>query len=717
LKGRRFLLKATMGIIAKEDPGLLLELNAFLSLLAQFAIYFPSGYLLANYKIKNVPFVIKLPVFISLGLITDTIILSIIGTVYIGNGTLVALAAISYGILIFRLSRSSSPSDGSYTKLKYYGILERVAHILFNFKPILNSLRSVQVVVAAIVFLLVIIHFSMVVGFMQWPPGLDAINSGLLTSLLVHTHRLQTTISPIAPSQPWFEPFGLHVIAANTAFVYGIFPGEALLIVATVITILILLMVYSIIFILTKSTAFSILGLIAGFYIYPATSDIRFLEKWLIGYYYNTPYPNLYGYLALLLFMTCWIVIFDDDKRKQTKVRVTRLVSLIGIGLSYTPFIILPSVYIFISYLMKLKGSKFLHFLAKINDSRKNQKFPIQMLSRNGFVTLLIIGVISILVVEIILSSSYLNEKLGGFFKLIERIHANSYYYTAVVLTPNFLTNFTGIWTVIASASAILSLVRRNRSKLSIFFLLFSSAILVSSVGGKIVNDYIWFLLHGRLFAFLILLDWIMMSTYLSDLVCWIMNKSSQTVDKKYFSHFVIARAFRTTIAIALISIFFLPSLVSHGTLEQAEHWDWIFGSAHFKNDYNLLAWMSNNINMSDLIMTDYTYTSKSIHSFSLKNTTHNPFPHSQTEIERDKNNAVAWDRLTLLRSFVNRYDVKYILLDSEPLHRLPPEVGGDDVYSNRVFDTDQYKEIFSHMPFLKLIKEFDSAAVYEVMK
>ena len=33
----------------------------------------------------------------------------------------------------------------------------------------------------------------------------------------------------------------------------------------------------------------------------------------------------------------------------------------------------------------------------------------------------------------------------------------------------------------------------------------------------------------------------------------------------------------------------------------------------------------------------------------------------------------------TLLKSFIERYHVKYLLLDSDENHRVPPEIGGMD--------------------------------------
>jgi len=172
----------------------------------------------------------------------------------------------------------------------------------------------------------------------------------------------------------------------------------------------------------------------------------------------------------------------------------------------------------------------------------------------------------------------------------------------------------------------------------------------------------------------------------------------------------------RISISLSLIAAFFLPSLLSSLTLEQADNWDWIFGREVFKNDYALFSWISKNTNSSDLIMVDYSYASRSIHSFSLKNVTHNPFPSTPKDVELDKDNIIAWERPGLLKSFIDRYNVKYILLDSEPFHRVSGEAGGDDTHHHKLFTVNEYNEIFRKMPFLQLVKQFNTSSLYKVI-
>ena len=236
-----------------------------------------------------------------------------------------------------------------------------------------------------------------------------------------------------------------------------------------------------------------------------------------------------------------------------------------------------------------------------------------------------------------------------------------------------------------------------------------SIPILITAAIPVLFGDVTWFLFPGRLFAFLIIFDWIMLAIYINDILQKILRKSQN-------AEFTLSLA-RISISISLITVFFLPSLLSHLTLEQANNWDWWSGRDVFKNDYSLFSWLSKNTKFSNLIMVDYSYAARSIHAFSLKNVTHSPFPSTPKDIELDKDNIIAWERPGLLKSFIDRYDVKYILLDSEPYHRVGGEEGGDDTYHHKLFNLKEYNELFRKMPFLELVKQFGSSSLYKVIK
>lgn len=678
----------------------------FLLVVGQFVIYFPVGYLLLNYRIKSLHYVEQFSLCVSFGLIIDMILVSIIGILYVGYEVLLSVTAVSYALIV--LPKIVRVIRNLQIKTIYRGddedhdknfVIKQIFHLLHTIKI---KMRTSHGIVQILVVFLVIGHFSLVGEYMGWPPGLDAINSGLLTSLINYNHKLGSNLSPLS-NDPWFEPFGFSIMSSYSSLLFKIFPGEAVLVVATTIMILIFLLIYTAAYRLTGSLSFAVLALISGFYIYPITSDVRFLEKWLIGYYYNTPYPNLLGYLTLLQFIILKFIVPSKDHQAKIRSNITTGAALTGIALAYTPFIILPAIYILGSF-----AKRFIFcFISRLKKVRVNNINLYRAIGekRNRYLVISLL-ILTIVIYAILVSGvSIINiEKFGLLF---QRIGANSYYYSGVVLNLGIFTNLTGIWTIITSVIATLSLIKRNRVNLTIFYLIMSIPILVTATYQNLVGDITWFLFPGRLFAFLLIFDWIMLVTYANDFL----NMSLKKVSKEFPTSLV-----RSSIAISLIISFFLPSFLSQLTLEQADKWDWNFGRDVFKNDYALFAWLSKNTNSSDLIMIDYSYDSRSIHSFSLKNLTHNLFPSTAADIERDKDNLMVWERPSLLKSFVDRYDVKYILVDSEPFHTVPPEVGGDNIHTHKLFTVDEYNKIFRHMPFLEPIKHFGSSSLYKVI-
>jgi hypothetical protein len=681
----------------------------FVLILCQFIIYFPVGYLFLNNRIKSFHFFEKFSLCVTLGLITDMIILSIIGIIYVGYEVLISITVIAYGLIlipkIFKITRETKEKTISgYSNNNF--LLREKLHFVRKLKTVNRGL--LQDLIPVLVLLLVVGHFSLIGDYIGWPTGYDAINSGFLTSLINYNHKLETNLSPISPAEPWFEPFGFPLMSSNLSLLFNIFPGESVLVLATTIIILILLLVYVAVFRLTKSSSLAVMALFSGFYIYPITNDIRFLEKWLIGYYYNTPYPTLFGYLAVLQFIVLQFTI-PKELGARFLSKLSTAILLLGIGLAYTPFIILPIVYIVFAYLGKKVFPDILLFVRRLKTKSVNKNvLSHAIFERKSWYRVIILVTIPI-IFYIIFTPNTSTIDLGKFSTLIQRIQTNSYYYSGIVLNPDIFDNLTGIWTVITSIIAIISLIKHNRVNLTVFYLMLSTPILITASLGNLFGDVTWFLFPGRLFAFLIIFDWIMLAIYINDILIRIVKKSLNT-------EFTLSLA-RISISLSLITVFFLPSLLSHLTLEQADSWDWWSGRDVFKNDYSLFSWVSKNTNITDLIMVDYSYASRSIHSFSLKNVTHNPFPNMPKDVELDKDNIIAWERPGLLKSFIDRYDVKYILLDSQPFHRVGGEEGGDDKNHHKLFNVNEYNELFRKMPFLQLVKEYGSSSLYRVIK
>jgi hypothetical protein len=169
--------------------------------------------------------------------------------------------------------------------------------------------------------------------------------------------------------------------------------------------------------------------------------------------------------------------------------------------------------------------------------------------------------------------------------------------------------------------------------------------------------------------------------------------------------------------AVVVISVFFLSAIIYNMSFENARFWG--NPNISFRNDYELLAWVSQNTDSSSLIMNDYSWNSEFLQSFSAKNITSSPWPSSIDELAKARDSQIAWNRPEFIEDFIRKYNVSYVLLVDDPLDYNPVSVGGDNQFYLKTINRITYKNIFNHMPFLKLMKEGpepDSGAVYKVV-
>ncbi len=664
-------------------------LNSITVIVIQLLIYFPLGYMVIGRKLENSPLTVTFIISCALGLTILIVIISIISIFYIGYWNLIIILTISYGIL-----------------------LTDIINLKIHKKPILKQIRQKRtkedIVIGVMVFLLVI-YFANQTSLIGWAPGLDSINHGILTNLLLNNQRLQTTLDPIAPSQPWFEPFGFHTISAHVSLLLNLYAGESMLAFASIISLLTILSCFAIVHYSTKSFSLSLLSVVSCFLVFPNINDIRFLEKWFLGFYYNTPYPNLFGFYFLVQFYFSFFVL--RIKEKWHRLLIISL-SLLGILLSYTPFVIFPLGFIILEKTYQaLTNNKVIERTVRringitiLNNKRKTTIF--------AYISLMFLSISSILLIVNYVIDTHEDSNDNKFLTLLDRIKNNSYYYTSIVLNPDSFQNIIGIWTLSLLALSIGSIIKNNRKRQSCFFLILTLILIASSFSNELLNNMLWFMLHGRLFSFMLLLNGIFTALYSYDLSKWVVNKWLK-IDLEGKTR--IQAYIHVLISATLVIGMFMPSILSNVSLEQSTYWGWMVVNSDFKNDYKLLSWISDNINKTDLIMNDYTYTSKRLLSFSLSNITALPIPISPQEIELAKNNVVVWNKPSLLKSFIERYDIQYVLLDSDPNHRIPPELGGTDENVPRPYNMSIYKEIFSHMPFLSKVKEFGFSTLYKV--
>lgn len=657
----------------------------------QFLVFFPVGFLLLGQRMKSIPFVLKIPVFLSLGMVAVDILMALIGIFYIGNLVFPMIGIISYILVMIKFIQ-----HGQIRRQKEF---PRIA---------LPGLPSLVTILAII---LVIAHFSTAAGVIGWPPAGDLAGHGLLTSLLIHNGKLQSNLAPIEPDFPWHVPFGLHILSANLSLTFGVFPAISLFVLGTTIVILILLLIYSTVYILTRSTIFAVLALVSGF----AISSIGNTEYWLLGYYYNGPYPNLFGYLALLLYVTFQFAVPSlNNYNKSRKIPTPSIVSLIGILLIYPPLAILPIIHLAAVniYTRRVTMRK---LFSSVGVSHLIERESLKAVLTIGLVSFFILVIVSFL--DIFPGLQYLKNDITSTSSVIltslDRTERLSFFYSLDFST--FVSNEVGQLTILVMIAAITSLFKRKFVYLSSFYLLISGMVILSS--WELTEDYLWFILPRRLFVFLGVLNWIVLLTYLSSLISWLIASMKVVAEGKRKTVSINLIRYGSFLAIIIpITLILLPSLISHFTLQQAERHGWFPRTETFRNDYEMMVWIHHNIGSKDLIMVDNSFTSRFINSLSLKNITVHPISTSDPhEIQRFIQNQISWERPELLNQFIRNHDIKYVLLLSGPLEYRPSSLGGEGKFQIKKYSNSDYHRLFDDMSILEPVKEYGNATIYEV--
>jgi hypothetical protein len=701
-------------IVSKTEPSLISFETVLLTLLLQFLLYFPAGFLLLHDKLRPHRFLICLPLYIVCGLFIDAIVLSILGIFYIGSLGLICITVLFYGIVLFR-HRQALSRHALSVKIKQFASNDRITTVS-----------------TLVLFTLVIIGFSSLANFMEWPRSFDSMNHGLLTSLLVHNHKLQSTLAPLAPSQPWFEPFGFHLMSSTLSLLLDMIPGQSLFIFATLLQVLIILLTYSVVIVMTKAVSFSVLAAASVFYFYPALHG----DYSLMGNYYLGIGPAVFGNLGLLLFLG-FISILDPLKTGKSYLSIS--ISIIGTGIAYPPFIIIPIILLIILGAVKYFRSRIKYIPVRFSQvlvPRKgngiNQEdesiysnivgWPSRNILKNKLNLVLLIAVIIIVSIIIFLlvniqSWDLSNTNIDN--NIVGRLSHFAYFYQITIseFTADIPTIVIILFTMIL---AVDSIIRRARINLSIFYLLFAGIEIISVREISSYNVF-WVFLPSRLYPFLVLFAWIALAIYVNDRWTFINRMIERKVLPK-FSKFknkiiiekIMLRTLTPILCTLLILAFFLFPIMNNFTFAIAKYWGYPY--IELRNDFPLLTWMSQNINSSDLIMTDYSWESTYLNLFSLKNTTATYWPDSAEEMTRARFNQMAWDRPgEFIEDFIKKYNVKYIFVSSDPVFFNPNAIGGDNLYYLKNIKPDQYKDIFESLPFLEKVRE-TSGAVYRVV-
>src|SRR2546422_2471520 len=188
---------------------------------------------------------------------------------------LVSLLLLSIPLVLNVVERNLTTPDGRAA------LVRRFANALWR-DPLELGLTSLSLLI-----------FGYLTVFMRWPPPGDITSlHGPIVALLL------TGGYPAAGRElSYFYPLGFHAYPPSVAGPFGLYPGEAILVYGAFLTALIPVLMYSIARKLGASRLLALLAFAGAFVAHPSLN----LEEWVLGAFFNGPYPNLMGYLGVLL--------------------------------------------------------------------------------------------------------------------------------------------------------------------------------------------------------------------------------------------------------------------------------------------------------------------------------------------------------------------------------------------------------------------------------
>lgn len=617
-------------------------------------------------RFLNLPFFVKLPLYLSIGLTSLTVITYLTGFFFISGYVLLIVGLFSLLIMVYLLSKS-------HTLYKQLKVLKSTDNLLF-----------------LLLFVFTFTYFITVISIFKWPPPGDVAVHGLYSSLIVNNQKIGFSLAPYAPSIPALPSVtGIHAISASLSLFTGVLPGEAVFLVGGGIAILIPLLLSSLVYLLTNSKLLSLLSFFSTFIIDSS------LERWVFGYFYNGPYPCMFGFLCILLFITYYLLC-GNKQLPDFSIQNKAVISLttLSILVIYPNFILFPLSFLFFMLFPKIK----IHKIKTI----KFKNFLVFILS------------LLIFIVTCIIFKDFILQLLEGLIYYGSRAINNWSYDVSISFLYNSIN---GPVILFAGALCFIFILKRINLRLSIFYLLIFIPILFSLHPS--LYKLFAIILPDRSIILCALISWAIISVFIN----YIFTRLNQ---KTIYFNFLTRLRFKSIkfnflckiIAVcSIIFILFSSSLIYTFNFTGAKNYSWLMRHG-FENDYDVLYWAHENISSNELIINDYSFTSRFLLSFSLKNITSTYHLKSDFEINRAKDVQVFWSNprnTSYLLELIDKYDPLYVLVTSERGYHNLPIIGGDGKYHQKPFTPATYKSIFQEIPFLELVFENGDAGIYKI--
>lgn len=642
-----------------------------------YGLTFPIGCILA-YKacpsLAKFPFFVCLPIYIGFGFIS-LIPVYLLGVIVSVN-LLIPLVVLGISIIMLLSERKILRNR-----------LETGIRVVFSPENILPLF----------LFIGTILYFVLSVDYLRWPPAGDVMKThGPLVSLIEFYGKL-----PIAPGSIIIAyPPGFHGFVATVNTLLGVYPGEAVLIVAASVIALIPPMVYSATFLATNSKHLSFVAFLSTFIVYPSWH----LQKWIVGYFYNGPYPNLTGYLIIFTFVIAVIALSLDFQARTwpmiKKFFLLLILTILSLLVTYPNFAIILSLFAILA-------------MAILHSSIKNElvlavgRFLRLNLAKKLLSLVIFVSILSVIFFALV--NLHLLEIASGYLTsgpIPENI-ANAY----AISMSDFFDSISGIASVIAFPCAIYLFLKKKHLWLDLFYLLLFILLLLS-VDGTLLR-YVWIIMPNRSIVIAYVLSWIILAVTAYDVERHAIKSARRIYISVRNRRFLVSTCLYQVTITLLVILLFVPSISGYVSFDLTKKLGWFQHADNFQTDFESLEWINKNVPSDALIMNDGSYVSRYAESLSLKNMTNwiwaeSAFPERASDLFAIWNDPRNEPYIT---GMLKKYNVSYIFSTSERIY-----IGRDILWVSRPYDPEIYAKIFDEYPFLEAVYKSGSTRIYKVV-
>jgi len=531
-------------------------------------------------------------------------------------------------------------------------------------------------------------YFAYFAWQMQWAPPGDAVVHSTITALMIETGGLATPqvqesrLGFVLHEFTFGYPPGFHLLASMMSALTGVFPGEATVLTSAFISSLMPLVVFSIVFNLSKSKKWSTVGYMLTFLLPNGEFSTWPQHDLLTANLLNGTYMAHAGNLLLLFLVLAFVT-------EEFSFPVYWM-AVFGLILTYTGYV---------SYALLWA----LEFLIRIMWTHRssNSNSVVRTLFSDKWKAVNLVGFVMIAIVPIAFPNefSFILATMRE-YSPVYRIYGD--WLPASLLFPNLLLVLCCVF------SSLALLLSKTEMRLSMIY--FSAILIVlGSLHEAVYSNMLFTTYPQRFFPVFIAMGYCVLIVFLANAsnIPWFrrLRSAVKWPDYRYFALQKRTKQTATIVLSLLIAVaVFLPYV-----LYRPSPWGRPTGA-----DYEVLAWISKNLPEDQIILNDRTFAGLYLTAFSPKHVV-NTFPMPLPALPRANELNQIFDDpgdYRLANRLFSKYEVKYLFVSSESEYM--------DLFSGgwryKRLAARDYLTLFELNPYLTDLYSEGESAVYRIL-